>query len=114
MRTVTINGVEYAYTWGMGSMLIFENLTGESVAEKALAELSLTKTTVLHYACLRNGSKEFGFSFAEFIQMLNERQVVDALNDALAKEIELWNQGTASMIDGDGDEQKDDKKKKDK
>ena len=95
-------------------MLIFESLTGKSVAEKALAESSLTKTTILHYACLRNGSKEFGFSFAEFIRMLNERQVADALNDALAKEIELWNQGAAGMIDGDGDEQKDDKKKKDK
>lgn len=117
MRTVTINGVDYPYVWGIGSMLIFENLTGESVAEKALAELSLTKTTVLHYACLRNGSKEFSFSFAEFVQMLNDREVVDALNGALAKEIELWNQGTAGMIDDDGmegDEQKDDKKKKDK
>lgn len=115
MRTVTINGVEYAYTWGMGAMLVFETLTGESVTERALAELSMTKTTILHYACLRNGSKEFSFSFAEFVQMLNDREVVAALNDALAKELELWNQGAVALDDDNADDEKeDDKKKKDK
>ena len=113
MRKVAVNGVEYAYTWGLGALMIFESLTGESMSGKSLQDLSLTRTTVLHYACLRNGGAEFGFSFAEFVQMLNERSVVDALNDALAAELARWNQDNAN-VDGDEGEQKGDEKKKEK
>ena len=113
MRKVTINSVEYAYTWGLGALMIFESLTGESMSGKSLQDLSLTRTTVLHYACLRNGGAEFGFSFAEFVQMLNERSAVDALNDALAAELARWNQDNAN-VDADEGEQKGDEKKKEK
>lgn len=112
MRKVVINGVEYAYTWGLGAMMIFESLTGESMAGKSLQDLSLTRTTVLHYSCLRNGGADFGFSFAEFVQMLNEREVVDALNNALAQELARWNQDNANI--DDNDEAKGDAKKKEK
>lgn len=99
MRKVTINGAEYPYVWGIGALLIFESLTGESVSGKNLSELSVTHTSVLHYSCLRNGGAEFGYSFAEFVHMLNDRKVVDALNDALAKELARWNQDNASVDD---------------
>ena len=103
MRKVTINGVEYAYTWGLGAMMIFESLTGESMAGKSLQDLSLTRTTVLHYSCLRNGGADFGFSFAEFVQMLNEREVVDALNNALTQELARWNQDNANVANDETD-----------
>lgn len=112
MRKVVINGVEYAYTWGLGAMMIFESLTGESMAGKSLQDLSLTRATVLHYSCLRNGGADFGFSFAEFVQMLNEREVVDALNNALTQELARWNQDNANI--DDNDEAKGDAKKKEK
>ena len=111
MRKVTINGVEYAYIWGLGAMMIFESLTGESMAGKSLQDLSLTRTTVLHYSCLRNGGADFGFSFAEFVQMLNEREVVDALNNALTQELARWNQDNANV---DNDETDSEAKKKEK
>lgn len=111
MRKVTINGVEYAYIWGLGAMMIFESLTGESMAGKSLQDLSLTRTTVLHYSCLRNGGADFGFSFAEFWQMLNEREVVDALNNALTQELARWNQDNANV---DNDETDSEAKKKEK
>lgn len=111
MRKVTINGVEYAYTWGLGALMIFESLTGESIAGKSLKDLSVTRTTVLHYACLRNGSADFGFSFAEFVQMLNEHEVVNALNEALTQELARWNQDNANV---DNDETGSEAKKKEK
>lgn len=110
MRTVVIDGKEYAYIFGLGAMMIFESLTGESMTGKSIAELSVTRTGVMHYACLRNGSKEFSFSFAEFVQFLNDRKIVDALNEALKMELTVWNQDAANIEDEDdakGDKKKD-------
>jgi hypothetical protein len=47
--------------------------------------------------------------------MLNDREAVAALNDALAKELELWNQDAVALDDDNADDEKeDDKKRKDK
>lgn len=105
MRTVAINGVAFPYVWGMGALMIYESLTGESMTGKSLADLSVTRVNVLHYSCLRNGSSEFSYSFAEFVQMLNDRATVDALGEALTKELERWNQDNAAAdTDSEGDE----------
>ena len=109
MRKVSINGVEYAYTWGLGTLVMFEALTGESAARLNLAELSVTKAYVLHYSCLCNGSADFGFSFAEFVRFVNEPEVAETLNDALTAELARWNQDNANV--DDEDEKKGDKKK---
>lgn len=112
MRTVEINGVAFPYVWGMGALMIYESLTGESMTGKSIADLSVTRVNVLHYSCLRNGSSEFGYSFAEFVQMLNDRKTVDALAEALVKELERWNQDNAQVVDDGNDESGDADQKK--
>ena len=91
MRNVTLNGVEYPYIFGMGSLLIYENLMGESLSDAAVGNLTATETTVLHYACLCTGGPEFGYSFAEFSRMLTDRKVVEDLRIALEQELMRWN-----------------------
>lgn len=110
MRTVQINGAAYRYTFGMGAMMIYETLTGESMTGRSIAELSVTQTNVLHYACLRNGSNEYGFSFAEYMQQLNDRAVATALAEALAAELLRWN--TDNPISGEEEDESQKSKKK--
>lgn len=112
MRKVAINGVEFPYVWGMGALMIYESLTGESMTGKSLVDLSVTRVNVLHYSCLRNGGSEFSYSFAEFVQMLNDRATVDALAEALMKELERWNQDNAAVADDSENEEKESEQKK--
>lgn len=111
MRTVQINGAAYRYTFGMGAMMIYETLTGESMTGRSIAELSVTQTNVLHYACLRNGSNEYGYSFAEYMQQLNERAVATALAEALAAELLRWNTDNPVPEEEEGEDTQDSKKK---
>lgn len=110
MRNVTLNGVEYPYIFGMGSLLIYENLMGESLSDASLGKLTATQTTVLHYACLCTGGPEFGLSFAEFSRMLSDRKTVEELRNALEQELMRWNSVNAS----DDDDKNDDKEAKKK
>ena len=112
MSTVQINGAAYRYIFGMGAMMIYETLTGESMTGRSIAELSVTQTNVLHYACLRNGSNEYGFSFAEYMQQLNDRAVATALATALAAELLRWN--TDNSVPAEEEEEGDTQKSKKK
>lgn len=109
MRKVVINGVEYAYTWGLGAQFIFETLTGKTVTDASWEALEASRTAVTHYSCLRNGGEEFSYSFAEFTRMVNDPKIAKTLNEALTAELARWNQDSA-IVD-DEDEKKGDKKK---
>lgn len=111
MRKVVINGVEYAYTWGLGSMFIFELLTGKTVTDPSWESLEASRTAVSHYSCLRNGGEEFSYSFAEFSRMVNDPEIAKILNAALTAELARWNQDNANV---DNDEADSEAKKKEK
>ena len=106
MRTVELNGVAYPYVFGMGSLLIYENLMGESLSDAAMGKLTATQTTVLHYACLCTGGPEFGYSFAEFSRMLTDRKAVEDLRIALEQELMRWNSVNTSEEAEDADDGK--------
>lgn len=93
---VELNGVQYPYTFGLGSMMMWECLTGLSFAGVDIARMNVIQLNVLHYSCLRNGSEEFRYSFAEYMRMVKNRKSAKALTEALEREVALWNQDNAT------------------
>ena len=87
MTKVIVSGIEYPYLYGLQAMAIYERLTGE-----VFGVGPATRATVAaHYSCLLAADIDFPLSFEAFARAVDNKQSLDALNEALKLEVERWN-----------------------
>lgn len=98
MRTVSIQGKEFPYKFGLGALLRYESLT-QKPFEGITSTLSMS---VIHYCCLSNGG-DFPLSFSEFVKVCDDEgaSLLKELSAVLTAEVERWN--THNTVD-DGTE----------
>ncbi len=105
MRKIVLNGVEYNYQFNLKAMMFYEGISGKPFGSDA----TLTATMVTHYSCLLASNPSF-MSFAEFVDLVQAREVLEALGAALEAEMRVWNAQNEALNAGSDDVKK--KKKK--
>jgi hypothetical protein len=86
-------------------MMFYEGISGKAFG----CEKTLTSTMVTHYSCLLAANPTF-MSFAEFVDSVQDREVLEMLAEALEAEMLVWNAQNEALSAGAGGD--DDVKKK--
>lgn len=83
---VKINGVEYALTYNIRAMILFEK-----IADKPFEIKTLTDWAILAYACILSANSDFVFGFDEFVDKIEQSELEKAIS-FISKQMNVNNQ----------------------